>query len=172
MTSRGHFAFVNMPAVGHVNPTLALVAELVRRGHRVTYAVGPKLVPAAARAGAEPLVLPTEIRLPQQSGGIVESLLRFYVEDARECLPQLVAHFESDPPEVVCYGRVQLLLGERDILIEAGEAAEFATMTPHAVCAINEPAELIMIFDGDGQRAHIHHESAIRSRKKHRQNKQ
>lgn len=59
----------------------------------------------------------------------------------------------------VTTGRVQLRLGERVIIIEAGEAAEFATMTPHAVCAINDPAELIMIFDGDGQRAHIHHES-------------
>lgn len=62
----------------------------------------------------------------------------------------------------VTTGRVQLLLGDRDIIIEAGEAAEFATMTPHAVCAINDPAELIMIFDGDGQRAHIHHESENR----------
>lgn len=59
----------------------------------------------------------------------------------------------------VTTGRVRLLLGNRDIIVEAGEAAEFATMTPHAVCALNEPAELIMIFDSDGQRAHIHHES-------------
>jgi len=62
----------------------------------------------------------------------------------------------------VTTGRVQLLLGDRDIIIEAGEAAEFATMTPHTVCAINDPAELIMIFDGDGQRAHIHHENENR----------
>ena len=32
-----HFAFVSIPAYGHVNPTLPLVAELVSRGHRVTY---------------------------------------------------------------------------------------------------------------------------------------
>ena len=59
----------------------------------------------------------------------------------------------------VLKGRVRLLLGEREITIEAGEAAEFATMTPHAFAAIDGPAELVMIFDRDGQRAHVHHES-------------
>jgi transcriptional regulator with XRE-family HTH domain len=56
----------------------------------------------------------------------------------------------------VLEGRVRLLLGEREIVVEAGEAAEFATMTPHAMTAVEGPAELIMIFDRDGQRAHVH----------------
>jgi quercetin dioxygenase-like cupin family protein/DNA-binding XRE family transcriptional regulator len=60
----------------------------------------------------------------------------------------------------VTEGRVLLALGEREIIVETGEAAEFATMTPHAVTAIDEPAELVMIFDRDGQRAHVHRESA------------
>ena len=59
----------------------------------------------------------------------------------------------------VIEGRVRLSLGEREITIETGEAAEFATMTPHAFSAIDGPAELIMIFDRDGQRAHVHRES-------------
>ncbi len=59
---------------------------------------------------------------------------------------------------VVIEGRVRLLLGDRDLIVETGEAAEFATMTPHAVAAIDEPAELVMIFDRDGQRAHVHHD--------------
>jgi hypothetical protein len=46
----------------------------------------------------------------------------------------------------------------REILVEPGEAAEFGTMTPHAFAAVDGPAELIMIFDRDGQRAHVHHE--------------
>jgi quercetin dioxygenase-like cupin family protein len=59
----------------------------------------------------------------------------------------------------VLEGRVRLSLGEREILVETGEAAEFGTMTPHAVAAVDGPAELIMIFDRDGQRAHVHHET-------------
>lgn len=58
----------------------------------------------------------------------------------------------------VIEGRVRLLLGDREILVETGEAAEFATMTPHAFAASDGPSELIMIFDRDGQRAHVHHE--------------
>jgi transcriptional regulator with XRE-family HTH domain len=57
----------------------------------------------------------------------------------------------------VIEGRVRLALGDREILVDSGEAAEFATMTPHAVSAIDGTAELIMIFDRDGQRAHVHH---------------
>lgn len=56
----------------------------------------------------------------------------------------------------VLEGRVRLRLGERDLVVEAGEAAEFGTMTPHAFEAIDGRAELIMIFDRDGQRAHVH----------------
>jgi transcriptional regulator with XRE-family HTH domain len=56
----------------------------------------------------------------------------------------------------VLEGRVRLFLGERELVVEAGEAAEFGTMTPHAFTALDGPAELIMIFDRDGQRAHVH----------------
>ena len=63
---------------------------------------------------------------------------------------------------VVIEGRVRLLLGDREMVVETGEAAEFATMTPHAVAALGQPAEVIMIFDRDGQRAHVHHESTDR----------
>lgn len=57
----------------------------------------------------------------------------------------------------VLEGTVRLHLGDRELTVEAGEAAEFATMTPHAITAVDGPAELIMIFDRDGQRAHVHH---------------
>lgn len=56
-------------------------------------------------------------------------------------------------------GRVRLTLGEREITVETGEAAEFATMTPHAIAALDGPAELIMIFDRDGRRAHLHRDA-------------
>ena len=57
---------------------------------------------------------------------------------------------------VVISGRVELRLGERRLTVETGEAAEFTTMTPHSVSAIGRPAEVILIVDRDGQRAHAH----------------
>ena len=58
----------------------------------------------------------------------------------------------------VVEGRLALLLGDREVVVETGEAAEFATMTPHAMVALGGPAELIMVFDRDGERAHVHHD--------------
>lgn len=72
-----------------------------------------------------------------------------------------------EPPRVhpghdwffVLEGRVMLVLGDRTILVVAGEAAEFSTMTPHAFAAVDGPAELIMIFNRDGLLAHGHRHS-------------
>lgn len=57
----------------------------------------------------------------------------------------------------VLEGRVELALGERRIVVEAGEAAEFSTMTPHAVTAIGRPAEVLMVLDHAGEQSHLHH---------------
>jgi transcriptional regulator with XRE-family HTH domain len=74
--------------------------------------------------------------------------------------PQLRVHPGHDWFFVI-EGRVRLSLGDREILVEAGEAAEFATMTPHAFTAVDRPAELIMIFDRDGERVHVHHDGGV-----------
>jgi DNA-binding XRE family transcriptional regulator/quercetin dioxygenase-like cupin family protein len=63
----------------------------------------------------------------------------------------------------VISGRVRLSLGEREITVETNEAAEFSTMTPHALAAVDGPAELIMIFDRDGLHAHVHRDGAERA---------
>lgn len=55
----------------------------------------------------------------------------------------------------VLSGTLVLLLGERTILVQAGEAAEFSTMTPHAFGAHDGPVEILGIFDHGGQRAHL-----------------
>ena len=54
----------------------------------------------------------------------------------------------------VLEGSVELTLGERIVRVEAGEAAQFETMTPHAFVAVDGPAEVVMIFDPDGHRVH------------------
>ena len=54
----------------------------------------------------------------------------------------------------VLNGDVRLLLGDREITVAAGEAAEFATMTPHALAAVDDVAEVIMLYSSEAQRAH------------------
>ena len=55
----------------------------------------------------------------------------------------------------VLSGTIRLRLGERVILVPTGHAAEFSTMTPHAINAHDGPAEVLCIFDHDGNQAHL-----------------
>jgi mannose-6-phosphate isomerase-like protein (cupin superfamily) len=54
----------------------------------------------------------------------------------------------------VLSGTAVLHLGDRRITVEAGDAAEFSTMTPHSIGAQGGPVEILTIFDHDGERAH------------------
>jgi transcriptional regulator with XRE-family HTH domain len=55
----------------------------------------------------------------------------------------------------VISGRLRLVLGERDFVLEAGEAAEFDTRTPHWIGAAGGSVELLHISGPDGQRIHM-----------------
>ncbi|MCO1597497.1 XRE family transcriptional regulator [Micromonospora sp. RHAY321] len=54
----------------------------------------------------------------------------------------------------VLSGTALLHLGDRRITVGAGEAAEFSTMTPHSIGALDGPVEILTMFDQDGERAH------------------
>jgi transcriptional regulator with XRE-family HTH domain len=56
---------------------------------------------------------------------------------------------------VVLSGTIVLRLADRTIVVEAGEAAEFSTMVPHAFGAHGGPAEVLCILDHDGERSHL-----------------
>lgn len=60
----------------------------------------------------------------------------------------------------VLSGTARLQLGDRTILVQAGDAADFSTMVPHSIGAHDGPVEILSIFDRDGERAHLHDEGA------------
>ncbi|WP_045249078.1 helix-turn-helix transcriptional regulator [Microbacterium azadirachtae] len=56
----------------------------------------------------------------------------------------------------VLRGRARVILGDRDLVVEAGQAAEFDTRIPHGVAALgNEPLEVLAIFNRSGERLHL-----------------
>jgi transcriptional regulator with XRE-family HTH domain len=55
----------------------------------------------------------------------------------------------------VLSGTARLQLGDRTILVETGDAAEFSTMVPHAIRAHQGPVEILIILDHDGERVHL-----------------
>jgi transcriptional regulator with XRE-family HTH domain len=68
--------------------------------------------------------------------------------------PELPVHPGRDWFYVLS-GTARLRLGERDLLVEPGQAVEFSTMTPHWVGAHGGPVEILAIFDRHGERIHL-----------------
>lgn len=57
----------------------------------------------------------------------------------------------------VLSGTAVLRLGDRTLLVAEGEAAEFSTMTPHAVGAQGGPVEILTVLDRAGEHSHLEH---------------
>ena len=70
-------------------------------------------------------------------------------------LPELQSH-EGYEWVYVLSGRVRLVLGGQDLVLTAGEAAEFDTRVGHAMTnADTTPTELLTLFGRQGERAHL-----------------
>lgn len=77
--------------------------------------------------------------------------------DAERSVPpaELPVH-EGHDWMYVLSGRMRLMLGDDDFVVEPGEAVEFSTWTPHWFGAIDGPVELLGIFGVHGERVHLH----------------
>jgi transcriptional regulator with XRE-family HTH domain len=84
-------------------------------------------------------------------GGLVVTLMDF---PAERTTPVPRTH-EGHEWLYVTAGRLRLVLGDQDLILEPGEAAEFSTWTPHWMGAVDGPAQAIAIFGPQGQRVHL-----------------
>lgn len=100
-----HIAMFSIAAHGHVNPNLEVIRELVRRGHRVSYAIPPQLAEVVADTGAEPKVwnsvLPGPEADPAEWGTEVIDNMEPFLTDAIQALPQLTELYDGDVPDLV-----------------------------------------------------------------------
>jgi transcriptional regulator with XRE-family HTH domain len=55
----------------------------------------------------------------------------------------------------VLSGRLRLVLGEEDFVLEPGEAAEFSCRVPHWLGAVGGATEALAIFGPQGERVHV-----------------
>jgi transcriptional regulator with XRE-family HTH domain len=61
----------------------------------------------------------------------------------------------------VLSGRLRLLLGDRDLVLDPGEAVEFDTQVPHWFGSTGKgPAEVLSIFGRPGERIHVRADAA------------
>ena len=103
---------------------------------------------------------------PSGEGGAVWLLSRHDDPSGRVVAKQRVPAGTSAEPDrkvhpghdwfYVLEGTVRLVLGGREHVVRAGQAASFNTMTPHSVTGLGGPAEILSIFDHHGERAHLH----------------
>lgn len=107
-----HVAYVNVGAASHVYPGLPLVRELVRRGVRVTYAVGEQVGEIVAATGADLLsctsVLPTgDSAGPRWPTDPIETT-NLFLDEAEHALPQIRAVLDEDRPDLVLHDSAAL----------------------------------------------------------------
>lgn len=70
-------------------------------------------------------------------------------------VPQLKVH-DGQEWLYVLSGRLRLVLGEQDVTLGAGEAAEFDTRIPHWLTGVGtRPTEFLSIFSKEGKRIHL-----------------
>lgn len=141
---------------GARRPTLELLLPLAR-AHGVTL---DELVDAPPTGDPRVHLRPvtrhgmTMLPLTRRAGGIQAYKL---------VLPGGGRRSEPDPQThegyewlYVLNGRLRVVLGEHDLVLSPGEAAEFDTRVPHWFGAADaEPVELLSLFGRQGERAHL-----------------
>jgi transcriptional regulator with XRE-family HTH domain len=147
---------------GQRRPTLELLLPLARAyGIQLDELVGapptgdPRVHMQPIR-GNQMLMIP----LTRRPGGL--QAYKLIIPD-RRCDPSLKVH-EGYEWIYVLNGELRLVLGDQDFVIRPGEAAEFATSTPHWFGSTGDgPVEVLSLFGPQGERAHLRARPASRS---------
>jgi transcriptional regulator with XRE-family HTH domain len=89
-----------------------------------------------------------------QQGGL--HAFRIVINASRNTPPAALRVHDGHDWMYVTDGRMRLILGDQDLVIEPGEAVEFSTLTPHWFGASDGAVEVIALFGPHAERAHLH----------------
>jgi transcriptional regulator with XRE-family HTH domain len=149
---------------GTRRPTLELLLPLAK-AHGVTL---DELVDAPPTGDPRVHLKPikahgmTMMPLSQRAGGI-QAYKMVIPPRARRSRPEPKTH-EGYEWVYVLDGRLRLVLGEHDLVLAPGEAAEFDTRVPHWFGAADTgPVEFLSLFGKQGERAHVRARSTKKS---------
>jgi DNA-binding XRE family transcriptional regulator len=142
---------------GSRKPTLELLLPLAR-AHGVTLDELAGAPPTGdPRVHLRPVTRHgmTMLPLTRRAGGIqaYKLVIQGATGDAAEPATQTHEGYEW---LYVLNGRLRVILGEHDLVLSPGEAAEFDTRVPHWFGAAGaEPVEFLSLFGRQGERAHL-----------------
>jgi hypothetical protein len=132
--------FFNVPAYGHVNPTLPVVAELVQRGYRVVYYNSDTFEQAIKGTGAEYRSYTNSSSFEAELAERVNNLVNVSVlmlEESIRLLPFLLEEIEREKPDLVIFDSIALWGMQAARLQKVSSASSFSTLVlegvPHMV---------------------------------------
>lgn len=97
----------------------------------------------------------TILPLSRGSGGGLQAFKNLLPAGTDRTVPDLRTH-EGYEWIYVLKGKLRLCLGDHDIVLKSGEAAEFDTKTPHWFGRANaEAIEFLTLFGPQGERMHV-----------------
>lgn len=95
--------FFNLPAHGHINPTLPVVAELARRGEHTIYYASEAFRPAIEQAGATFRGIDAFFN---ERTPVDENLVRFgytLIRATQEIIPAILSEVTAEQPDYILY---------------------------------------------------------------------
>lgn len=104
---RRHILFLNNSGYGHVIPTLEVVAELLRRGHEVSYVTGGAMADRVAATGARVLGYDSGLVHVDLSEIVTAAdaarMPAIYLRESRDILDTVLAGLGDRRPDLVAY---------------------------------------------------------------------
>ena len=108
-----HIAFVSLGAFGHINPTLALVTELVKKGVRVTYFTTEAFRTIIEPTGAKFIAVPSWMAendkhnedggKKEDDGGVAAAVPFLFLNEAGAYIDTVLDILKNDKPDAIVH---------------------------------------------------------------------
>lgn len=107
-----HIAFVSLGAFGHINPTLALVTELVKKGVRVTYFTTEAFRTIIEPTGAKFVAVPSWMaendkhndgEKKEDDGGVAAAVPFLFLNEAGAYIDTILDTLHDDKPDAIVH---------------------------------------------------------------------
>ena len=108
-----HIAFVSLGAFGHINPTLALVTELVKKGVRVTYFTTEAFRTIIGPPGQSSSPVPSWMaendkhnedgEKEEDDGGVAAAVPFLFLNEAGAYIDTVLDTLKNDKPDAVVH---------------------------------------------------------------------